>query len=121
MQSLKREGIDCVQADNCFLHIDNMERAQELADSLSPDMLHKHLDKYAQQLCPILDVFGQAYHWSIRQIEYSTDLMFKSADILTPLYDTRVVNPSWPLTHHEWRAFWAKKSHPCWRKKSAHA
>ena len=87
-QSLKREGIDFVQADNCFLRIDNMVRAQELADSLSPDMLHKRLDKYAQQLCPVLDVFGQAYHWSIRQIEYSTDLLFKSAEILTPLYDT---------------------------------
>ena len=74
-QSLKREGIDFVQADNCFLRIDNMQRAQELADSLSLDRLHKHLDKYAQQLCPTLDVFGQAYHWSIRQIEYSTDLM----------------------------------------------
>jgi len=87
-QSLKREGIDFVQADNCFLRIDNMARAQELADSLSPDMLHKHLDKYAQQLCPVLDVFAQAYHWSIRQIEYSTDLMFKSAEILIPLYDS---------------------------------
>ena len=87
-QSLKREGIDFVQADNCFLRIDNMQRAQELADSLSPDMLHKYLDKYAQQLCPVLDVFGQTYHWSIRQIEYSTDLMFKSTEILTPLYDT---------------------------------
>lgn len=87
-QSLKREGIDFVQADNCFLRIDNLARAQELADALSPDMLHKHLDKYAQQLCPVLDVFGQSYHWSIRQIEYSTDLMFKSAEMLTPLYDT---------------------------------
>ena len=87
-QSLKCEGIDFVQADNCFVRVDNMARAQELADALSPDMLHKHLDKYAQQLCPVLDVFGQTYHWSIRQIEHSTDLMFKSADILTPLYDT---------------------------------
>ncbi|MBE0475474.1 hypothetical protein, partial [Rhodoferax sp.] len=87
-QSLKREGIDFVQADNCFLRIDNMARAQEIADSLSPDMLHQHLDKYAQKLCPVLDVFGQTYHWSIRQIEYSTDLMFKSTEILAPLYDT---------------------------------
>ncbi|MEI8158976.1 MAG: hypothetical protein WCH60_19130 [Burkholderiales bacterium] len=30
---------------------------------------------------------GKTYHWSIRQIEYSTDLMFKSAGILSPLYD----------------------------------
>ena len=87
-QSLKREGIDFMQADNCFLRIDNMARAQELADSLNPDMLHKILDKYAQQLCPVFDVFAQTYHWSVRQIEYSTDLMFKSSEILTPLYDT---------------------------------
>src|SRR3989338_320849 len=87
-QSLKREGIGFAQADNAFLRIDDLPRAQALADALSPDVLHKRLDVYAQWLCPVLDVFGQSYHWSIRQIEYSTDLMFKSADILTPLYDS---------------------------------
>ena len=85
--SLKREGIDFAQADNAYLRIDNLPRAQALADSISPDMLHQRLDVYAQWLCPVLEVFGQSYHWSIRQIEYSTDLMFKSAEILTPLYD----------------------------------
>ena len=85
--SLKREGIDFAQADNAFLRIDNLPRAQALADSSSPDMLHQRLDVYAHWLCPALEVFGQSYHWSIRQIEYSTDLMFKSAEILTPLYD----------------------------------
>ena len=87
-QSLKREGIDFAQADNAFLRIDDLPRAQALADALSPDVLHQRLDVYAQWLCPVLDVFGQSYHWSIRQIEYSTDLMFKSAAILTPLYDS---------------------------------
>jgi hypothetical protein len=87
-QSLKREGIDFVQVDNCFLRIDNMVRAQELADGLRPDIRHKHLDKYARQLCSVLNVFDQAYHWSIRQLEYSTDLLFKSAEILTSLYHT---------------------------------
>ncbi|MGH8830523.1 MAG: hypothetical protein ACREXV_05455, partial [Polaromonas sp.] len=41
-------GIDFVQADNAFLRIDNLPRAQALADALSPDMLHKRLDVYAQ-------------------------------------------------------------------------
>ena len=87
-QSLKREGISFAQADNAFLRIDDLPRAQALADALSPDVLHKRLDIYAQWLCPVLEVFGQSYHWSIRQIEYSTDLMFKGAGILTPLYDS---------------------------------
>ena len=34
------------------------------------------------------DVFAQDdLHWSIRQAEYSTDLMFRSEQILVPLYD----------------------------------
>ena len=87
-QSLKRAGIDFVPGDNAFLRIADLPSAQALADALSPDVLHQRLDRYAQWLCPVLDVFGQSYHWSIRQIEYSTDLMSKSAEILTPLYDS---------------------------------
>ena len=85
--ALKREGIDFAQADNAFLRIDNLLRAQAMADAISPDLLHQRLDVYAQWLCPALEVFGQSYHWSIRQIEYSTEMMFKSAEILTPLYE----------------------------------
>jgi len=47
-----------------FLRIDDWERAQALADTLSPDHLHRILDHYAQQCCPVLDVFAQSYHWS---------------------------------------------------------
>lgn len=86
--ALKREGIEFVQEDNAFVRIANMERAQTLADSFSPDMLHRRLDHYARWLCPVQDVFEQTYHWSLRQVEYSTDLIFRSAHTLVPLYDT---------------------------------
>jgi hypothetical protein len=86
-RTLTREGIEFLQQDNAFLRIADIERAQALADGFSPDVLHRRLDRYAQWLCPVLDVFGQDYHWSIRQAEYSTDLMFRSEQILVPLYD----------------------------------
>jgi hypothetical protein len=35
----------------------------------------------------VLDVFGQTYHWSLMQVEYATDLVFRSAATLKPLYD----------------------------------
>ena len=35
----------------------------------------------------MLDVFDQTYHWSLMQIEYATDLVFRSAATLKPLYD----------------------------------
>ena len=86
-RSLQREDIAFVQADNAFLRIADLERAQALSDAFSPDTLHRQLDRYAQWLCPVLDVFGQTYHWSLRQVEYSTDVMFRSEHILVPLYD----------------------------------
>ena len=84
---LAREGIDYATADNAFVRIADWTRAQALADTLNPELLHRHLDRYTKLCCPVLDVFGQAYHWSIMQVEYSTDLVFKSAQILSPLYE----------------------------------
>jgi len=87
-RSLRREGIDFLQEDNAFLRIDELDRAQALADSFSPERLHRRLTRYAHWLCPVADVFAQDdWHWSIRQAEYSTDLMFRSREIVVPLYD----------------------------------
>ena len=68
------------------LRIDDWERAQTVANALSPDVLRRVLDRYAQQCCPMLDVFAQSYHWSFMQVEYATDLAFRSPAILKPLY-----------------------------------
>ena len=87
-RSLRREGIDFVQEDNAYLRIDDLARAQALADAFNPEQLHLRLKRYAHWLCPVADVFAQDdWHWSIRQAEYSTDLMFRSREILVPLYD----------------------------------
>ena len=84
---LAAEGIGFTAADNAFLRIDDWARAQELADGFSPDRLHRVLDYYAALCCPVLDVFGQSYHWSLMQVEYATDLVFRSATTLAPLYE----------------------------------
>jgi hypothetical protein len=84
---LMREGIDFATADNAFLRIADFAGAQELADTFKPELLHRHLDRYAKLCCPVLDVFEQTYHWSIMQAEYSTDLIFKSEQLLKPLYE----------------------------------
>lgn len=86
-RSLMAAGIGYATADNAFIRIDDWTRAQELADAFSPDALHAILDRYAQQCCPVLDVFNQTYHWSLMQIEYSTDLVFRSEAVMKPLYE----------------------------------
>lgn len=85
-RQLMKTGIDYVMADNAFIRIDDWEKAQQLADGLSPDVLHRILDRYAKKCCPVLDVFGQTYHWSLMQVECSTDLAFRSEATMKPLY-----------------------------------
>jgi len=84
---LAAEGIGYTAADNAFLAIDDFARAQDLADCFSPERLHSILDRYAELCCPVLDVFGVKYHWSLMQVEYSTDLVFRSETTLGPLYE----------------------------------
>ena len=86
-RQLTAAGVGFTLADNAFLRIDDWERAQALADTLSPDHLHRILDHYAQQCCPVLDVFAQSYHWSFMQVEYATDLVLRTPAILKPLYE----------------------------------
>ena len=58
-----------------------------LADALSPDQLHRTLDRYATLCCPVIRRIRQSYHWSLMQVEYATDLVFRSAATLGPLYE----------------------------------
>jgi hypothetical protein len=86
-RKLTAVGIDFTLADNAFVQVSEIERAQALADTLSPQELHRRLDRYAASLCPVGEVFGQRYHWSLMQVEYSTDLIFRSEATLKPLYE----------------------------------
>src|SRR5450631_1211252 len=89
-RKLAAKGIGYTMADNAFVRIDDWPRAQALADALSPDQLQRTLDRYAERCCPVSDVFGQSYHWSLMQVEYATDLVFRSTTTLGPLYEQLV-------------------------------
>lgn len=89
-RQLTAEGIDFTMADNAFTGIADWERAQDLANGFSPDLLHRVLDRYAALCCPVMDVFGQSYHWSLMQVEYATDLVFRSTTTLRSLYEQLV-------------------------------
>lgn len=80
---LTAAGIGLVAADNAFVRIDEWPHAQALADQLSPDHLHRVLDRYARQCC--LDAFEKARHWSLVRVKYSTDLISRSTATLAPL------------------------------------
>ncbi len=83
---LQRQGIGFTQRDNVFLEIDDPVRAQALVESFSVEALHARLDTLARSFCPVVEAFPAGYHWSVLQVEYATDIVFRSPAVLAPLY-----------------------------------
>lgn len=87
---LRQAGIAVEALDNTFRCLGDYAQAQALADAFPVARLHHTLDALAARYCPVLAHFGATYHWSLMQVEYATDLIFRRQDDLRPLYDTLV-------------------------------
>lgn len=87
---LDKNHIGYKMIDNAFVHIEDPESAQKLANAIRPDRLRKTLDKVVQTYCPIAAQFANGYHWSLMQVEYATDIVFKRQKYLEPVYDELV-------------------------------
>ena len=83
---LRREHIPFTLQDNAFLHIADIRRAQKLAERLDVKHLHQKLDTFARHYCPIVTTLKTTYHWSLMQVEYATDIIFKRQQDLQPIY-----------------------------------
>lgn len=86
-QRLRKAGVGFETRDNAFVRIDDFAKAQALADDFSVESLHQTLDKLARRLCPVVADFRQGVTWSLMQVEYSTDLVFKRQSDLQHLYE----------------------------------
>jgi hypothetical protein len=86
-RAMTRKTIGFQLLDNVFVQIDDLDKAQKLADAVNVKRIHRHLDKIVRQYCPIVGYFNNTYHWSFMQVEYATDILFKRQDDLKPIYD----------------------------------
>ena len=87
---LKLAGIDFTIIDNAFDSIQDVAKAQELADKISIEKLHRKIEELTWQFCPVYKDFNLRYHWSVTQAEYSTDFVFKNQKDLQIIYDELV-------------------------------
>ena len=72
--------------DNAFGHIEDWNEAQRIADGWETQTDPRKLDELAQRFCPIFRHFGVAYHWSLDQCEYATDVVFRRQADLQAIY-----------------------------------
>lgn len=87
---LKQAGIKFSMIDNAFDSLEDAGKAQELSDKISIEKLHRKLDEFAWQFCPVYKDFNQRYHWSVMQAEYATDIVFKNQESLQQIYNELV-------------------------------
>lgn len=83
---LRSQGIAVRTEDNAIGSVADWRLAQKMADAFDVSALQDRLDALAQRFCPFLAELKTTYHWSLSQVEYSTDIVFRSVDDLAPLY-----------------------------------
>jgi hypothetical protein len=89
-QQLTKRRAGFVQRDNCFTQLDDPAAAQREADRFFSLAWKSRLNRWAQQVNPLLKevswLRGMPYRWVIDQFEYSTDVLFRSRQHLAELY-----------------------------------
>jgi hypothetical protein len=89
-RQLDAAGVGYRKADNCFLELEDVARAQALADAqLKTDWVGvlQGLARESNPLCPeVLGKFATEYYWTAYQTEWASDVMFKNAEELARIY-----------------------------------
>ena len=89
-QALQRLGIRFQRIDNCFVKLQDAERAQRLLDQQLELDWTRALTKIARTLNPlhrqIFKPWPMDYYWSVYQSEWATDLLFEDPVVLARLY-----------------------------------
>ena len=86
-RKLSTAGIGYKLLDNAFVCIDDFAAAQRIADEFPIRDLHHALDRFAKRYCPPVRQFG-SYHWTLMQVEYATDIVFRQQRDLGPVYES---------------------------------
>jgi hypothetical protein len=89
-REMNRRGISYEKRDNCFVHISDFARAQQLMDSFFDRRWFGVLNHFARLANPWFSAKNpldlQPYYWTIRQCEFSTDVVFKDDASLSSVY-----------------------------------
>jgi len=112
---LRAADIGFRMLDNAFVEVGDLDAAQALADDFDIARLHAALDRFACRYCSIVDTLGQSYHWSIMQVEYSTDVIFRSQTDLEPIYEAISRAAVLAVKADNVATFLGRKLHPNYR------
>ena len=106
---LNKAGISFVKIDNAFLSISDFEKAQNLSNNIKVEDIHTALDAFAKRYCPLPEDWNIHYQWSLSEVEYSLDIIFKDAETLKPIYDNIITTAMHTITPENIANFLGKR------------
>jgi hypothetical protein len=92
-EQMKVANIDYVKCDNCFTHVGDFAKAQQLMNAQVQMDWSTVLEELAARSNPLHTKLlqpVQPYYWSAEVTEWASDIMFRSREELTKLYPTFV-------------------------------
>ena len=110
--ALTGKGIRHSLVENAFLGIDSFTEAQQMTTAIQVDLIHKKLDRFAERFCPVIKELDTRYHWSIMQVEYATDIIFKRQQDLQDIYENLVRSAIHTVKPENVVTFLGRKLHP---------
>jgi hypothetical protein len=91
---MDRAKLSYRRRENCFVRLQDVERAQELMDRQLELAWPAALDRLARRINPVHAQMFRGlpidYYWSVYQSEWATDVMFRSSSALAAIYPALV-------------------------------
>jgi hypothetical protein len=106
---LKKHNVSYNKKDNAFTFISDFEKAQELSDKIRVEDIHSVLDIFTSRYCPLPSEWFLSWNYTIQQVEYATDMVFKSGEILKPLYENIIKTAMHTVTPDDIANFLGKR------------
>lgn len=113
--AMDKKGIQSEMRENAILRTDSFETAQEISNDLNISHIHKKLNEFATLYCPVIKYFHLEYHWSVMQIEYATDIVFKRQEDLQLIYENLTRTAIHTVKPENIATFFGKKVHPLYQ------
>ena len=105
---LNKRGVTYEKKDNAFTYISDFEAAQALSDNMRIEDLHSALDIFTARYCPLPADWTLRWNYTVQQVEYSTDVLFRSGDSLKPVYDNIIKTAMHTVTPTDIASFLGK-------------
>jgi hypothetical protein len=112
-RQLDRARMRYTRADNCFPHLADPMRAQQIFDRMLSLRWARTLDDMVARANPALaaiaDTVSAGYYWTIHQSEWATDVMFRDASALSACYPSLVRHAMTDLQSRDVMRFLGKR------------